>query len=74
MSITFEAHFEGRDASAALAVASVLRCVIEHGSAAFGTLAVVYREDYLLLHKSGVADRSSRDWRWRACWTPYPAN
>ena len=56
MSITFEAHFEGRDASAALAVASVLRCVIEHGSAAFSTLAVVYREDYLSLHKSGVAD------------------
>ena len=56
MSVTFEAHFEGRDASAALAVASVLRCVIEHGSAAFSTLAVVYREDYLSLLKSGVAD------------------
>ena len=56
MSVTFEAHFEGRDASAALAVASVLRCVVEHGSTTFSTLAVVYREDYLSLHKSGVAD------------------
>ncbi len=56
MSVTFEAHFAGRDASAALAVASVLRCVIERGSATFSTLAVVYREDYLSLHKSGVAD------------------
>ncbi len=56
MSVTFEAHFEGRDASAVLAVASVLRCVIERGSATFSTLAVVYREDYLSLHKSGVAD------------------
>jgi lipopolysaccharide export system ATP-binding protein len=56
VSVTFEAHFEGRDASAALAVASVLRCVVEHGSTTFSTLAVVYREDYLSLHKSGVAD------------------
>ncbi len=56
MSVTFEAHFEGRDASAALAVASVLRCVVEHGSTTFSTLAVVYREDYLSLHTSGVAD------------------
>ncbi len=56
MSVTFEAHFEGRDASAALAVASVLRCVIENGSANFGALAVMYREDYLSLHMSGVGD------------------
>ena len=56
MSVTFEAHFEGRDASAALAVASVLRCSMENGSATFGTLAVVYREDYLSLHTSGVGD------------------
>ena len=56
MSVTFEAHFEGRDASAALAVASVLRCSIENGSATFGALAVMYREDYLSLHMSGVGD------------------
>ncbi len=56
MSATFEAHFEGRDASAALAVASVLRCSIENGAATFGALAVMYREDYLSLHTSGVGD------------------
>ena len=56
MSVQFEAHFEGRDPSLALAVASLLRCTMEDGTATFTTLALAYREDYLSLHKGGAAD------------------
>ena len=61
MSIQFEAHFEGRDPSLPLAVASVLRCAMEHGTATFGALTLAYRDDYLSLHqRSGVGDRGQQ--------------
>ena len=56
MSVQFEAHFEGRDPSLALAVASLLRCTMEDGTVTFTALALAYREDYLSLHKGGAAD------------------
>ncbi len=56
MSVQFEAHFEGRDPSLALAVAAVLRCTMEDGTVTFTALALAYREDYLSLHKGGAAD------------------
>ena len=56
MSVQFEAHFEGRDPSLALAVASLLRCTMEDGTVTFSALALAYREDYLSLHKGGAAD------------------
>ncbi len=58
MSVQFEAHFEGRDPSLALAVASLLRCAMEDGTVTFTALALAYREDYLSLHKGegGAAD------------------
>jgi hypothetical protein len=45
--------FKGKGASQALAVAALLRCVLEDRSATFGELAVVYREDHLDLHREG---------------------
>ena len=56
MSVQFEAHFEGRDPSLALAVASLLHCTMEDGTVTFTALALAYREDYLSLHKAGAAD------------------
>jgi len=56
VSVQFEAHFEGRDPSLALAVASLLRCTMEDGTVTFTALALAYREDYLSLHKGGAAD------------------
>lgn len=56
MSVQFEAHFEGRDPSLALAVASLLHCTMEDGTVTFTALALAYREDYLSLHKGGAAD------------------
>ncbi len=56
MSVQFEAHFEGRDPSLALAVASLLGCAMEDGTVTFTALALAYREDYLSLHKGGAAD------------------
>ena len=56
MSVQFEAHFEGRDPSLALAVASLLRCAMEDGTVTLTALALAYREDYLSLHKGGAAD------------------
>ncbi len=56
MSVHFEAHFEGRDPSLALAVASLLRCAMEDGTVTLTALALAYREDYLSLHKGGAAD------------------
>jgi lipopolysaccharide export system ATP-binding protein len=41
------AHLRSRDPSLCLAVAGLLRTADESGAATFGTLAVVYREDYL---------------------------
>jgi len=41
------AHLRSRDPSLCLAVAGLLRMADETGAATFGTLAVVYREDYL---------------------------
>ena len=56
MSVQFEAHFEGRDPSLALAVASLLRCTMEDGTVTLTALALTYREDYLSLHRGGTAD------------------
>ncbi len=56
MSVQFEAHFEGRDPSLALAVASLLCCTMEDETVTFTALALAYREDYLSLHKGGAAD------------------
>jgi lipopolysaccharide export system ATP-binding protein len=61
VSVRFEAHFEGRDPSLALAVASVLRCTMDEGTATFGALALAYRDDYLSLYqKSGLGDRGQQ--------------
>jgi len=56
VSVQFDAHFEGRDPSLALAVASLLRCTMADGTVTFTALALTYREDYLSLHKGGAAD------------------
>jgi lipopolysaccharide export system ATP-binding protein len=57
MSVQFDAHFEGRDPSLPLAVASVLRCTMDDGMATFEALTLAYREDYLSLHQqSGLGD------------------
>jgi lipopolysaccharide export system ATP-binding protein len=56
VTVQFDARFEGRDPSLALAVASVLRCILESGRATYGDLTLAYREDYLELHKSAWGD------------------
>lgn len=51
MNDELRAKFKGKGASQALAVAALLRCVLEDRSATFGELAVMYREGHLDLHR-----------------------
>ena len=55
------AHLRSRDPSLCLAVAGLLRTADETGAAAFGTLAVVYREDYLGALRRVAGDVNSPD-------------
>jgi lipopolysaccharide export system ATP-binding protein len=56
MNDELRARFKGKGASQSLAVAALLRCVLENRSPTFGEMAVVYREDHLELHREDRGD------------------
>jgi lipopolysaccharide export system ATP-binding protein len=56
MNVELHTRFKGKGASQSLAVAALLRCVLENRSPTFGEMAVVYREDHLELHREDRGD------------------
>ncbi len=50
----FVERFCERDPSLGLAVASILHCMVQHGSATFATLAVSYLDEHSALHRDQI--------------------
>ena len=54
MTHPFVERFRERDPSLGLAVASILRCMVRHGSATFATLAASYRDEHIAFHRDQI--------------------
>ncbi len=54
MTHPFVERFRKQDPSLGLAVASMLRCMVQHGSATFATLAVSYLDEQLAMHRDPI--------------------